>query len=174
MHDVTSPISNAHPSHPDQELSILTQVGQILSSTLELRQAFGEMMQIISDKLDMHRGTLLLLDESTGRLRTEAAVGLTHDEIERNRFALGEGITGNVVATGRPRIIGDVRSEPDFLNKTGRLTASPANIAISFFCIPIRIEGRCAGALAVDKPFISDEALRSDQKILEIICALLG
>ena len=59
------------------------------------------MMQIISDKLDMRRGSLVLLDESTGRLRTEAAVGLTPEEIERGKYALGEGITGNVVATGR-------------------------------------------------------------------------
>ena len=65
------------------------EIGQILSSTLELREAFGKMMQIISDKLDMHRGTLVLLDESTGRLRTEAAVGLTPDEIERGKYALG-------------------------------------------------------------------------------------
>ena len=104
-------------------MSILTEIGQILSSTLELREAFGKMMQIISDKLDMHRGALVLLDESTGRLRTEAAVGLTPDEIERGKYALGEGITGNVVATGRPRIIADLRNEPDFLNRTGRLDA---------------------------------------------------
>ena len=45
---------------------------------------------------------LVLLDESTGRLRTEAAIGLAQDDIERNRFALGEGITGNVVATSAP------------------------------------------------------------------------
>jgi Nif-specific regulatory protein len=59
------------------------------------------MMQIISDKLNMRRGALMFLDESTGRLRTEAAVGMTPDEIERGKYALGEGITGNVVATGR-------------------------------------------------------------------------
>ncbi len=79
-------------------------------------------MQIISDKLNMHRGALVLLDESTGRLRTEAAVGLTPEEIERGKYALGEGVTGNVVATGRARIIPDLRAEPDFLNRTGRLT----------------------------------------------------
>src|SRR5687768_8649353 len=89
----------------DHELSVLTEIGQILSSTLDLRAAFEKMMQIISDKLDMHRAALVLLDESTGRLRTEAAVGLTQDEIDRGKYALGEGITGNVVATGRPRII---------------------------------------------------------------------
>src|SRR3954470_13543724 len=98
------PASQAPAAVADQELAALTELGQILSSTLDLRDAFGRMMQIISDQLNMHRGTLVLLDESTGRLRTVAAVGLTPDEIDRGKYALGEGITGNVVATGRPRI----------------------------------------------------------------------
>src|ERR1700726_1818645 len=99
----------------DQEISILNEIGNILSATLELRDAFAKIMQIISDKLNMHRGALVLLDESTGKLRTEAAIGMTPDEIERGKYAVGEGITGSVVATGRPRIIPDVRHEPDFL-----------------------------------------------------------
>src|SRR3954470_8575573 len=157
-----SPNVAAGGSQADQELAILTEIGALLSSTLELRDAFGKVMQIISDKLNMHRGTLVLLDESTGRLRTEAAVGLTDEEIARGKYALGEGITGNVVATGRPRVIADLRNEPDFLNRTGRLTPASKNIAISYICIPIKILGRTAGALAIDKPYVSDEQLNSD------------
>ncbi|HEX4795966.1 MAG TPA: sigma 54-interacting transcriptional regulator [Humisphaera sp.] len=144
-----------------------------MSSTLELRDAFGQVMKIISDKLNMHRGALVLLDETTGRLRTEAAVGMTAEEIERGKYAVGEGITGSVVATGRQRVIPDVRREPDFLNRTGRLAAY-TNEAISFICVPIKIEGRTAGALSVDKPFSTDEQLRSDTKFLEIISAFLA
>jgi Nif-specific regulatory protein len=150
------------------------EIGRILSSTLDLRESFQKMMQIISEKLDMRRGSLVLLDESTGRLRTEAAVGLTPEEIERGKYALGEGITGNVVATGRARIIPDVRAEPDFLNRTGRLTAKTADQAISFLCVPIRIDSRTAGALSVDKPFGSDQALREAQSFLEIVAAFLA
>src|SRR5215217_4765757 len=124
----------AAESRADYELSILMEIGQLLSSTLELREAFGKMMQIISDKLDMRRGTLVLLDESAGRLRTEVAIGLTPDEIERGKYALGEGITGSVVATGRARIIPDLRNEPDFLNRTGRLNHEAG--ALSFICVP--------------------------------------
>src|SRR3954469_2367960 len=174
MPDVATPIDQASFLKGDQELSILTEIGRILSSTLELREAFGRIMQIISDKMDMHRGALVLLDESTGRLRTEAAVGMTPDEIERGKYALGEGITGNVVATGRPRVIADVRAEPDFLNRTGRLNSLASNIPLSFICVPIRIEGRTAGALSVDKPFVSDEQLLSDHKFLDIIAAFLA
>src|SRR5690349_971868 len=169
-----TPTSSAAPSVADQELAILTEIGALLSSTLELREAFGKVMQIISDKLNMHRGTLVLLDESTGRLRTEAAVGLTDEEIARGKYALGEGITGNVVATGRARIIPDLRNEPDFLNRTGRLSPENRQHAISYICVPIKIGGRTAGALAIDKPFVSDDMLRSDHTFLDIIAAFLS
>src|SRR5438067_182300 len=161
-------------SKADQEISILNEIGNILSSTLELREAFGKIMTIISDKLNMHRGALVLLDESTGRLRTEAAVGLTPEEIERAKYALGEGVTGNVVATGRARIIPDLRAEPDFLNRTGRLTSEAGGLPISFLCVPIKIEGRTAGALSVDKPYESGDQLKSDHKFLDIIAAFLA
>src|SRR4028119_363569 len=139
MTDVATPTNQAFLRNADQELSILIDIGRIPPSTLELREAFGQIMQIISDKLDMHRGALVLLDESTGRLRTEAAVGLTSEEMERGKYALGEGITGNVVATGRPRIIADLRNEPDFLNRTGRLGYDSG--PVSYICLPIKIEG---------------------------------
>jgi Nif-specific regulatory protein len=174
MTNTIPPNPNAAAGIAEQELAILTDIGRILSSTLELREAFGQIMQIISDKLFMRRGTLVLLDESTGRLRTEAALGLAPDDIERNRFALGEGITGNVVATGRPRIVPDIRNEPDFLNRTGRLGPNPTSEQTSFLCVPIRIEGRTAGALAVDKPYVSDEQLRNDQTFIDIIAAFLA
>src|SRR5688500_12495776 len=174
MRDVATPIDQASITRGDQRLSSLTDIGRILSSTLEPREAFGQIMQTMSDKMDMHRGALVLLDESTGRLRTEAAVGMTPDEIERGKYALGEGITGNVVATGRPRVVADVRSEPDFLNRTGRLNPSTAAAPVSFICVPIRIEGRTAGALSVDKPFVGEDRLRNDHKVLEIIAAFLA
>ena len=173
MTETHSPNPQAAVVMADQEMYILMEIGRILSSTLDLREAFGKMMQIISDKLGMHRGALVLLDESTGRLRTEAAVGLTPEEIERGKYALGEGITGNVVATGRPRIIADLRTEPDFLNKTGRLGSDGAP-ATSFLCVPVKIENRTAGALSVDRPFVSDERLHSDHRFLDIVAAFLA
>src|SRR3954471_11613660 len=175
MSEAVPPNSQAAHHSADQELASLAAVSQILSSTLELREAFGKMMQVISEKTNMRRGTLVLLDESTGLLRTEAAVGLTADHIEKNRFALGEGITGNVVATGRARVIPDVRHDPDFLNRTNRLRSyDDANAVVSFLCVPIKIEGRTAGAVAVDKLYSTPEQLKADQTFVEIIAAFLG
>ena len=78
-----SPIHSAVPGKNDHEMAILTEIGQVLSSTLELREEFAKIMQILIDKLHMHRGSLVLLDDSSGRLRIEAAVGFTPEEIER-------------------------------------------------------------------------------------------
>jgi Nif-specific regulatory protein len=170
--DLPSHAASAH--HADKELLVLTDIAHILSSTLDLRQAFARIMQIISDRLEMHRGTLVLLNDSTGRLKTETAFGLSPDDIERNKFALGEGITGNVVATGRPRVIEDIRTEADFLNKTNRLKLSEEPGKVSFICVPIKIESRTIGAVAVDKPFTTAERLAADQTFIEIIAAFLA
>ena len=170
----TPPTMTVPEDDSANNLAILTEIGHILSSTLDLKTIFSRTMQLISDKLQMHRGTLVLLEESTGRLRTEAAWGLSIENIDRNRFALGEGITGAVVATGRARVIPDVRDEPDFLNKTQRVDLTSSSGPVSFFCIPIRIEGRVTGALSIDKMLISEQQLESDRRFLEVIAALLA
>ncbi len=167
------PAEHATVLSTDHEIATLTEISQILSSTLDLREAFQQMMQLVSDKMDMHRGSLVMLDESTGRLRTEAAVGLTKEEIDRARYALGEGITGNVVATGRSRIVQDIRQEPDFLNRTGRLRGETTE-PISFLCVPIKIEGRTAGALSIDRPLATQEQLAKDHAFLGILATFLG
>jgi Nif-specific regulatory protein len=167
-------VSKASSSYSDHELAILSQVGHVLSSTLELREAFASIMQILIDKLHMLRGSLVLLDESIGRLRIEAAVGFSQEEVERGTYALGEGVTGNVVATGRARVIPDIRNEPDFLNRTFSRDLARLESAISFLCVPIKIEGRTAGALSVDKAYVNEDELASDQQFLTIVAAFLS
>jgi Nif-specific regulatory protein len=160
------------------EKRTLADLGRIMSSTLELGDAFKAMMMAVSDRLDLRRGTLVLLDEATGRLKTEAAVGLSGDDIRKNSFSLGEGVTGNVVATGRRRVISDVRNEPDFLNRTSRIHLNQDEAGgdgrVSFICVPIRVDDRPVGALAVDLPAQSDEELANDAEFIEIVAAFLA
>ncbi|MGE5610195.1 MAG: sigma 54-interacting transcriptional regulator [Bacillota bacterium] len=171
---MSSPTLTATTSYSDQEMAILTEIGRILSSTLDLREAFTQAMQVLKAKLDMVRGTLVLLDDSTGRLRIQAALGFTPEEVDRGVYALGEGITGNVVATGRARIIPDIRKEPDFLNRTSARDLDRLDSAVSYLCVPIKIEGRTAGALCIDKPYVNEARLATDQTFLTIVAAFLA
>ena len=158
----------------DAEKHALVGVAEILSSPKELDEAFSDVMQLISDRLNLRRGTLVLLDEAVGKLRTHAAVGLSSDDIRNNRFFLGEGVTGNVVATGRPRVIEDVRNDPNFLNRTNRVALEPNSGPLSFLCVPIKINDRAVGALSADKPFSSAEQLQADAEFLQIVAAFLA
>lgn len=172
MSEAAVPISTAVDGA--HNLDLLTAIGQILSSTLELSQAFPRVMQLISEQRHMRRGTLVLFDEASGELRTEAAIGLSPADMERNRFVLGEGVTGSVVASGQARVIADVRRDPNFLHRTGRFANEPADQPMSFICVPIRIDDRVAGALAVDRPIAPEPQLHADRAFLEIVAAFLA
>ena len=155
------------------ELSILTDIGRVLASELDLHAVFDQTMGVLATRLGTERGSMVLLDETTGKLRIEAALGLTAEEIKRGRYAIGEGITGQVVATGQPHVVANIATDPRFLNRTGARAALKDKV-ISFICVPIHIDGRVAGALSVDKAFVDPESLRDDQRLLEIIAAFIA
>jgi transcriptional regulator with GAF, ATPase, and Fis domain len=153
-------------------LAVLCQIAQTLSAGQELAGALGEVLQVLSDKRDMPRGMVVLLDESTGKLRTLAATGFDGDKAEPPKHALGEGITGNVTATGRARIVRDLRAEKDSPDRDIRLGVGAE--PVSYLCLPVAVSGRTVGALAVYKVLVSDQQLLTDQALLEIVSAMLG
>ena len=155
------------------ELSLLNEISRVLGSTLDLHAVFDQTMRVLAERLGMERGSLVLLDEPTGKIRTETAFGLTPEEIHRGTYEKGEGITGSVVATGESIVVEDISSDARFLNRTGARPTS-TTIPTSFICVPIRMEGRTVGAISVDKLFKDTENLRSDQRLLEIVAAFIS
>ncbi len=158
----------------EQELSILERMSDILGSGLELEEMFGQVMATLAEHLEMRRAALVLRDdaisdEKTDRLRIVAGVGLSPDERSKGRYEVGEGITGQVVETGKARIVSDAANEPDFLNRTGRFTADAGDARMSFICVPISKDDQTIGAISVAKPFVDDATLEADARLLRII-----
>ncbi len=154
---------------PDTEVEILTSISRILGSSLELRTVFDEIMRLLASRLGIERGRLVLVDEAREELRICAAFGLTPDELGRGTYDYGEGITGKVVATGRPRVVADTSTEPDFLHRTSsRLTPC------SFICLPVVLEGHVEGALSIDVPLIDLDTLDRLQRLLTIVAAIIA
>ncbi len=155
------------------ELTLLSEISRVLSSTLDLHAVFDQTMRTLADRLGMERGSMVLLDEATGKLRTEAALGLTPEEIQRGVYEIGEGITGDVFAKAQARVVPDISKDELFLNRTG---ARPvvAGIVTSFICVPIKIENRVVGALSADKRFVDDDTLKNDERLLEIVTAFIA
>ena len=160
-------------SREGRELGLLTRMGDALGSALDPNSFFEQTMAALAEELGMIRGTLVLLDRASNRLRIAAAHGLAAEERARGEYAIGEGVTGHVVKTGVAEAIPDTREDPRFLDRTGtrRGDLSPPT---AFICVPLTVDDEVVGALSVDRPFAGEATLEKDQRLLSIVASTVS
>jgi Nif-specific regulatory protein len=166
-------VAIAAESREDRELRLLTALGETLGSALDPSSFFERTMGVLAAELGMIRGTLVLLDRTRNRLRIAAAHGLTPAERARGEYAVGEGVTGRVVETGRPEVVSDIGEDPRFLDRTASRRAA-YECPIAFICVPLRVDGEVVGALSVDRPFAVQATLEKDLRLLTIVASTVS
>jgi Nif-specific regulatory protein len=146
------PVISASLAEPEPlvELTTLYELSEVLASAPSLHEGLGQAMHMLSRYPGAFRGALTLLDDETRELYIEAALNLP-DNGRLARYRLGEGITGEVVATARSIVVPDVEREPRFLHRTVRRMADQGE-AVGFVCVPILLDHRPVGAISVDLP----------------------
>src|SRR5574340_566597 len=154
------------------ELTALYEISKLLGSSLNFKSNLRGVMRVLSEYLDMNRGTVALL--SNNELSIIAAHGMTEAEIKKGRYKLGEGIIGRVAKLGSPIVIPNIGDEPLFLNRTGaRKTIKKENIA--FLCVPIKFKNEVLGVLSVDRLFgFKGISFEEDLRLLKIIASLIA
>lgn len=154
------------------EITALYEISKLLGSSLNLRANLRSVMRVLSEYLDMKRGTVAL--KSNNELSVIAAHGMSEEEIKKGRYKLGEGIIGRVAKLGAPIVIPNIGDEPLFLNKTGaRKTIKKENIA--FLCVPIKLKNETLGVMSVDRLFGSERiSFEEDIRLLKIIASLIA
>jgi len=157
----------------DIKVKLLVNIGEALSSSLNLEDSLQSIFKILSDHLKMKRGTITLVDPNTNELHIEIAYGLSKKEKQRGRYKIGEGITGKVVESGEPMIVPDIDAEPLFLNKT-KARKDLKERKFAFLCVPIKFGNKVVGALSVDHLFKGDISYEEDIKLLTIIASMVG
>ncbi len=171
--DETGQLRIEAKSRADRELGLLAALGNALGSALDPQAFFERTMEILERELGIKRGTLVLLDSATKRLKIAAAHGLTAEERSKGDYAIGEGITGKVVETGQPEVVKDVATDPRFLNRTtARSSDSEQNTA--FLCVPLKVDGEVVGALSVDRPFAVEATLDMDLRLITIVASTVA
>jgi Nif-specific regulatory protein len=155
-------------SRGDRELGLLTRMGEAMATALDPSLFFEQTMQLLARDLGMIRGTIVLLDRTTRKLKIVAAQGLTPQERARGEYAIGEGVTGRVVETGSPEIVPDISKDPRFLDRTAGRRTDPAR-PIAFICVPLKVDGQVVGALSVDRPVAVQASLDKDLRLLSIV-----
>jgi Nif-specific regulatory protein len=157
----------------DQKVKALVDISAALSSSLDLEKTLNSILKVLSETLEMERGTITLVDPSNNELHIEVAQGLTKEEKQRGKYKIGEGITGKVVETGQPMVVPDIESDPLFLNRT-QARANLKERKFAFLCVPIKIGNKVIGALSVDHLFKGEISYEEDIKLLTIISSVVG
>lgn len=157
----------------DQEQLLIRQAVRLLSRGLPKDKAIREMLHLLSELLGLNRGRVVLPDPATGELRIAIAYGLTRAEIERGRYAPGEGITGRVLQTGETLIVQDIDNEPAYLARSVRRDTLP-NETVSFIALPILVNRTVIGVLGVHRLRSRQRQIGADLQVLKTIADLIG
>lgn len=170
---VEGKLAIAAESRENRELSLLTRMGEALGTALTPGSFYEETMHVLASELGMIRGTVVLLDRTTSKLRIVAAHGLSAAERARGEYDIGEGVTGHVVKTGQPEVVPDIHKDARFLDRTAARRVDAA-WPIAFICVPLRVDNETVGALSVDRPFAVEGTLDKDLRLLSIVASLVS
>lgn len=120
-----------------QEMLLLQQVIGQIGRELNLDVQLREMLHLLSETLGLNRGRIVLYDEEAGCYRIRYCYGLTRVEIERGRYAIGEGVTGKALENRQLIIVQDIDKEPTFLARAVERRSLPTG-AVAFIAVPIQ------------------------------------
>ncbi len=123
-------------------MAMLNQLNQVLTSTIDLDTLLGRVVETIRIQLDYSFVAIGLLDENNKVVLK--AVNSIHpvDLPIGHAQDIGEGVMGEVVATGKSILVTDVRGRPNYIpvHKDFRCE----------MCSPLRIGSRVIGCLDVE------------------------
>jgi Nif-specific regulatory protein len=156
-----------------ENIALLYEITKALNEHLDLKRSLYRVLDILSSSMDMVRGTITLLDPVRNEIRIEVAHGITRSAIERVRYKLGEGVTGQVIETGKAVAIPRISEEPRFLDRTASRKRQQTR-EISFFCVPIKKGNQVIGALSVDRPYDESYALDDGKRLLSVIATMIA
>jgi len=114
--------------------------------------------------LNADRASLMIFDENANELTVKAAEGLTVDFTVVGRLRAGEGVSGEVIATGKALLVEDIDASGLIPAPAERLYRSK-----SFISYPIAIGGRKIGVLNVTDKSGGGTYNEVDLSLLDII-----
>ena len=160
--------------HNDYGLKALYTISKILAGRSGQREMLFEILDVLSQRLGMSHGTVMLLSADNKELIVEAVSSSEAAASSKSaRYRPGEGITGKVLETGVAQIVPRVSVEPDFCNRVHRHRVKNDS-EFSFICVPIILDSDVIGTLSVDMPFDEMLTLQKEKWLLSIISSMIA
>jgi Nif-specific regulatory protein len=156
-----------------EEITLLYEITKALNEHLDLKKSLYKVLEILSNAMNMLRGTITILDPLKNEINIEVAHGISRQKVESVKYKIGEGITGRVIETGTSLAIPKISQEPLFLNRTAS-RKKKLDQEMSFICVPVKKGNQVIGAFSVDKPYDKDYDLKKGQKLMSVIATMLA
>src|SRR4051794_17691166 len=129
-----------------QAHELLARVAAELGPDLDLTDVLATVLTAMRKLLDFKGGTVQLVDERG--VYIAASDPAVPAEMATLRVRVGEGISGRVIATGRPECSGDIKSDH---RVSASITDVGSNVETrSYLAVPLICLGEIIGALQID------------------------
>ncbi len=125
-------------------LRVFHDVARALTSSLELEEILGAIMDKMAQFFGPERWSMLMVDDKCDELYYAIAVGENTESLKGLRVPMGEGVAGWVASTGNPLVVPDVALDPHwsaFANKHPDLKIK------SIACVPVRSGNKTLGVI---------------------------
>jgi GAF domain-containing protein/DNA-binding response OmpR family regulator len=133
-----------------EELKALGEVGNALSSTLDLDTVLTTILTHANKLAGTQAGQIFDYDEATEELRPRATFGYTQDiadALRRNPIRKGEGVTGQAIVRRQPVQVPDIAAEGAYDSRLRDLIMDSGFRAL--LAVPLIRENQVMGALAI-------------------------
>jgi Nif-specific regulatory protein len=155
------------------ELEALHAISHIVAGRSAPADMFARILGVLEEKLQLLRGTIMLLLPDNADLVVEATRG-GHGAVHAEaRYGRGEGIIGRTVETGRPSIVPCIAEEPAFQSRIHTRSRRERHTA-SFVCIPVLIDDEVVGTISGDFSCTRRERLEQDTHVVAIVASMIA
>lgn len=149
----------------NQELSLISQISKMFSSTIELERVLGTVLRSVRHLLNISATSFWLLVPETGELMCRQAIGFDERHFQDWRLAPGQGITGQTAQTGKAIIVGDSRMDSRHDESFNDKSAEELRSILS---IPLQVKGKVIGVLDAFDEHV-DRFTKNDLRLIEPI-----
>ena len=133
-------------AHERQALHALYEVGQTISSTLELEEVLNQVMDRIIQLTGAERSFLMLKDEDTGEMEVSVARNVDKAVLAQADFSVSRTIVQQVATEGKPVATTNAQADPRFASQESVVAYSLRSI----LCVPLIVRDRVTGVIYAD------------------------
>ncbi|HSY69461.1 MAG TPA: sensor domain-containing diguanylate cyclase [Edaphobacter sp.] len=125
-------------------LRVFHDVARALTSSLELEEILGAIMDKMAQFFGPERWSMLMVDDVANELYYAIAVGENTESLKGLRVPMGEGVAGWVASTGNPLVVPDVALDPHW---SAFALKHPDLRIKSIACVPVRSGNKTLGVI---------------------------